>query len=75
MYFLGFWIPFPRLLSGKAKVRESYDDASGRFVIDVQIRNLLFGHIFGYSGWFQLEQIPCEQVPERAKPVRSIGCE
>ncbi|MGV3616740.1 MAG: DUF4166 domain-containing protein [Fimbriimonas sp.] len=64
-------IHFPLLFSGTAKVRESYNDALGRFEIDVTIRNRLFGHIFGYSGWFNLEQLPCEEIPASALPVRT----
>jgi hypothetical protein len=64
-------VRFPGFLSGTAKVRESYNDALGRFEIDVTISSRLFGHIFGYSGWFTLETTPCDGVPASALPLRT----
>ncbi len=64
-------IRFPNLFSGSAVVRESYCDEKERFEIDVKISNPVFGHIFGYTGWFSLEHHSCEQVPDEAKPKRT----
>jgi len=64
-------IPFPLLLSGKAHVCESYDESIGRFQVDVDIRNRLVGHIFGYTGSFDLQEVECPTVPERALPKRT----
>ena len=66
---------FPQLLSGVAYVRESYNDELERFEIDVDIRNSIFGTIFGYRGWFHLEMINCtrECIPADAFPrVESV---
>ena len=62
---------FPQLLSGVAFVRESYNERQERFEIDVDIRNSIFGTIFGYRGWFHLEMIDCtrDAIPEDAFPV------
>lgn len=62
---------FPQLLSGTARVRESYNDTLNRFEIDVDISNPIFGTIFGYRGWFDLEMIECdrESIPTDAFPL------
>ena len=61
---------FPQILSGVAYVRESYDETMERFEIDVDIRNSIFGTIFGYRGWFNLEMVQCNrsQIPDDAFP-------
>ena len=66
-----FTLRFPQILSGVAYVRESYNEQEDRFEIDVDIRNSLFGTIFGYRGWFNLEMIECsrENIPEDALPL------
>lgn len=44
--FIGpFMIPFPRLFSGDACVRESYNDDLDRFEVEVSIANRLWGRI------------------------------
>ena len=62
---------FPQLLSGVAHVRETYNEQQERFEIDVDIRNSIFGTIFGYRGWFHLEMIECNRdaIPADAFPV------
>ncbi len=42
----------PSLVGGDAEVRESYDEASGRFRIRVRVANRHFGPLFGYEGSF-----------------------
>lgn len=42
----------PEALSGRARVRESYDEAAGCFRISVEVANPLVGPLFGYEGWF-----------------------
>ncbi|MFE0424752.1 DUF4166 domain-containing protein [Streptomyces sp. NPDC058953] len=42
----------PELIGGDAEVRESYDDATGRFRIRVRVTNRRFGPLFGYEGSF-----------------------
>ncbi|MEU6378473.1 DUF4166 domain-containing protein [Streptomyces sp. NPDC046909] len=43
----------PELIGATAEVRESYDDATDRFRIQVRVVNDYFGPLFGYSGSFE----------------------
>jgi hypothetical protein len=63
---------FPLLLSGVAEVRESWDEANGRFVIDVSVTNRRFGPLFGYRGHFTVRTRPCapEDIPPDVRPLR-----
>lgn len=65
-------IPFPRLFSGDAYVRESYNDELNCFEVDVSISNRIWGVILGYCGSFTLERIDCprDQIPDGTIPVR-----
>jgi hypothetical protein len=65
-------MPFPMLFSGIADVREWYDDAIGRFRIEVDVRNRLWGRLFGYRGAFDVEWLDVEpgDIPERILPIR-----
>jgi hypothetical protein len=45
-------VPVPELIGATAEVRESYDDAAGRFRIRVRVVNRYFGPLFGYEGSF-----------------------
>jgi hypothetical protein len=67
---LGF--KFPMLFSGIASVCEWFDDASGRYRIEVEVRNKLWGPLFGYSGAFDVEWVNVDagEVPEGVRPVR-----
>jgi hypothetical protein len=67
---LGF--RFPLLLSGIADVREWYDDDAGCFRIAVDVRNRVFGPLFGYRGHFQVDwqPVPAGGVPAHILPVR-----
>jgi hypothetical protein len=42
----------PRLIGATAKVREPFDDTTGRFRIRVRVVNDRFGPLFGYEGSF-----------------------
>ncbi|CAM5369969.1 DUF4166 domain-containing protein [Streptomyces tanashiensis] len=42
----------PDLVAGRAEVRESFDERTGRFRIDVRVVNRRFGPLFGYRGSF-----------------------
>ncbi|MEU2376288.1 DUF4166 domain-containing protein [Streptomyces misionensis] len=42
----------PELLGATAEVRESFDDATGRFRVRVSVVNRRFGPLFGYEGSF-----------------------
>ncbi len=61
---------FPMLLSGVADLTERFDDARGVFVIDLQVRNRVFGFLFGYRGEFTCEYVAGRDAPETAKPYR-----
>ena len=61
---------FPMLFSGVADVREWYDDAAGCFRISVDVRNSVWGPLFGYHGrfsvdWRRVSAIPAHIVPKR----------
>lgn len=62
---------FPMLLSGVADVSEWYDDARGRFGIEVRVTNPRWGPLFGYRGWFDAEWPTVEgSVPGDLRPRR-----
>jgi hypothetical protein len=63
---------FPLLLSGIANVREWWDDDAECFRIEVHVANRLLGPLFGYRGWFTVEERPCPTgtVPTDGRPVR-----
>ncbi|GAA1974210.1 DUF4166 domain-containing protein [Isoptericola halotolerans] len=65
---LGF--RFPMLLSGRATLRERYDDEAQVFRIDLEVRNRLFGFLFGYDGQFTCDYPAATTAPERLLPVR-----
>jgi hypothetical protein len=62
----------PLLLSGRADVREWWDEADGCFRIEVRVANRLFGPLFGYRGSFTVDERPCtaDQIPADVLPVR-----
>ena len=62
---------FPMLFSGIADVREWYDDAAGCFRIVVEVRNKVWGPLFGYCGRFQVEwrAVPAGNVPSNILPL------
>ena len=61
-----------RLFSGVAEVCEWYDDGERRFHIEVNVRNRVWGPLFGYRGWFDVEwrRVDPEAIPETVKPRR-----
>lgn len=61
---------FPLLLSGRALVREYYDEAAELYRIRMEVRNALFGFLFGYEGEFRCAFVPATDAPDRLKPVR-----
>lgn len=63
---------FPMSFSGVADVREWYDDDREQFGIEVKVVNPVWGSLFGYRGYFDVEWRPCtpDQVPAHIKPVR-----
>ncbi|MFF1877418.1 DUF4166 domain-containing protein [Leifsonia sp. NPDC058230] len=61
---------FPMLFSGRAELHESYDDAAEVYRIRMEVRNPVFGFLFGYEGEFHCEFPPATDAPERLKPIR-----
>ena len=63
---------FPPLFSGVADVCEWYDDALGRFRIEVAVTNPRWGPLFGYEGTFDVEwrPVPAGGVPSDIRPRR-----
>lgn len=62
----------PPALTGQAHVREWYDDATGRFGIEVAVTHRRLGPLFGYSGSFTVCYVPTGRtpVPAAVRPLR-----
>jgi hypothetical protein len=54
---------FPLFFSGVADVCEWFDDARGRYRIDVTVTNRIWGPLFGYRGSFDVEWIDTPSGP------------
>lgn len=67
-----FSFGMPRLLAALADVEEWYDDAANCYRIRVEVRNPVFGKLFGYHGSFQStwQHLTPEQIPVHALPLR-----
>ena len=65
---LGF--VFPMLFSGRAQLREHFDDSAGVFRISMEVHNRFFGFLFGYEGEFTCTFPEVSDAPARLKPVR-----
>ncbi len=62
---------FPMIFSGIADVCEWYQESDQKFHIDVNVRNEVWGPLFGYSGTFDVESIKFDgQIPEDLVPAR-----
>ncbi|MEM1167273.1 MAG: DUF4166 domain-containing protein [Planctomycetota bacterium] len=61
VYAWGARVPWPRLVSGDARVRAGVEQ-DGHLSIDGGIHNPLFGRIFGYEGIFELQRVPREEA-------------
>ncbi|GAA1959584.1 DUF4166 domain-containing protein [Agromyces allii] len=61
---------FPMLFSGRAHLRERFDDELGLFRIDLEVRNDRFGFLFGYRGTFACDWVAASDAPDDVKPVR-----
>lgn len=61
---------FPMLFSGRANLVESFNNKTGMFHISLEVRNRVFGFLFGYEGDFACEYLPATDAPDRLKPVR-----
>ncbi|MET9054633.1 DUF4166 domain-containing protein [Streptomyces bacillaris] len=67
-----FDLRVPELIGGEAEVRESFDDATGRFRIRVRVVNRHFGPLFGYEGTFRARYVDALRHGVRTglRPVR-----
>lgn len=61
---------FPMLFSGRAHLTERFDDETQRYVIDLEVRNRVFGLLFGYRGEFVCEFPELADAPAATKPYR-----
>jgi uncharacterized protein DUF4166 len=63
---------FPLLFSGIAEVCEWYDDQAQRFRIEVDVRNRVWGPLFGYRGAFTVEwrTVPPGSIPDELRPLQ-----
>jgi hypothetical protein len=61
---------FPMLFSGRATLHEQFDTDAGVYRISMEVRNRVFGFLFGYEGEFRCEFPLASDAPERLKPVR-----
>ena len=63
---------FPMAFSGIAEVREWYDEKTSRFRISVDVRNRVWGRLFGYRGSFTVEWLSAKagEVPAHVLPLR-----
>jgi hypothetical protein len=61
---------FPLAFSGIADVCEWFDESSGRFRIEVNVKNRMWGPLFGYRGSFDVEWFPVSALPPDLLPKR-----
>lgn len=61
---------FPMLFSGRADLRESYDESAGVYRIRLEVTNDRFGFLFGYEGSFTCAFPEARDAPERLRPRR-----
>ncbi len=63
---------FPPRATGVAEVHEWWDEAASRFRIDVSVTNPRFGGLFGYRGWFEVEELAMtrDEIPAHVLPLR-----
>lgn len=61
---------FPMLFSGTADLFESYDDAHEVYRVKLEVRNRIFGFLFGYEGAFTCVFPDAGDAPAGLKPVR-----
>lgn len=62
---------FPMFFSGVADVCEWFDDSTGRYQIQVNVTNRIWGPLFGYRGSFDVEWVEASNgLPESIRPKR-----
>lgn len=62
---------FPMLFSGRATLHEWWSDEDESFHVDLEVRNRLFGFLFGYRGSFTCQWVRATDAPARLKPRRT----
>jgi hypothetical protein len=61
---------FPMIFSGRAELRESFDERAQVFRIRLEVRNRFFGFLFGYEGEFRCEFPASADIPAHVMPLR-----
>ena len=61
---------FPMTFSGHAELHESYDERAEVYRVRLDVRNRVFGFLFGYEGEFRCDFVPASDAPDRLKPRR-----
>jgi Domain of unknown function (DUF4166) len=63
---------FPMIFSGIADVGEWYEESDQQFHIQVDVKNRIWGPLFGYRGSFQVKWISLkgDEIPADVMPVR-----
>ena len=63
---------FPPFFSGTADVCEWYDESIGKYRIEVNVTNRVWGSLFGYRGTFEVEwrSVTPGDIPADVKPLR-----
>lgn len=63
---------FPLFFSGIADVHERFDEAIGRFRVDVRVTNRFWGPLFGYHGTYDARCVPVRpnDMPADIRPYR-----
>ncbi|MFP7760376.1 DUF4166 domain-containing protein [Marisediminicola sp. LYQ134] len=61
---------FPMVFSGRADLRESWDAEAGVFRISLEVRNRVFGFLFGYEGCFTASYPAADTTPQHLLPRR-----
>ncbi|WP_078551422.1 DUF4166 domain-containing protein [Bacillus alkalicellulosilyticus] len=66
---MGIKFNIPSFISGVAEAVEWYDEINEKFHIKVEVKNKMFGTIFGYKGTFKTEYYSCTGgIPKNKKP-------
>lgn len=63
---------FPMFFSGKAYVYVWFDEATGRYRIECEVKNAFWGPLFGYTGTFDVEweEVDPANIPKSIMPKR-----
>jgi hypothetical protein len=72
LFIAGLKIPVPKLVRGNIDLIEWYDDEQQKFYLDLKVNSVLFGPLFGFTGWFDADYIDFtgKTIPDKFKPTR-----